>query len=519
MRSWTESVIAVGTAVARMVHQLTAGYRLAWSVGSLALLVSSRVVSAQTAETEFYAGKIGPSSVELAFLRQDSYGPYQPSQGSDSSLFGAIYWVESRGITWRGVPLKRLHGIVGSENKKRIVLRELTSLDDGESVAAQIVAQRSGTTLQGEWREMGASRPVPFSLSRVRFPSSMRTADGGFRAVLSERDSAAAQVVASLHRAIREGAWRRAHLHARILCTLSFVWSGGLGARHVNRPDNCGWVLPTYRLAKNLDLNHDEIGVGPWSGLTLEKEGRPEDAFVLYQQFCANESMTACALMVDVASKVASSRSRPALLRSCERRRIGCAEYWGRQVVALADAARDGSLERAQHLLRSPVDVNAGSGKFLSPLLQAVLSKSLPIVRLLLEHGADPNFVPAGTLSPLYYALGASDETFALLLLDYGATMKGCEECILQAVERRHLAALQRLLDLGVHPDTGMVPAGSPLSFAVDQGNLAMVKLLLAYGADPDLSSNHSGGSPLDHARSQGQTDIIQLLEEARKKR
>jgi hypothetical protein len=503
----------------RLVNQLTTRCRLAWSGVFFALLVSSRVISAQTAQTEFYSGTIGTSSVELAFLRQSSYGPYQPSQGTDSGLFGAIYWVESRGITWRGVPLKRLHGIVGTEIKNRIVLRELTSLDDGESVAAQMVARRSGTTLQGEWRETGSSRPVPFSLSLVRFPWFLSTPGGRFRAVLSERDSALVQVTASLHRAIREGMWSRAHLDARILCALSFVWGGGLGLRHVDRPDNCGWVLPTYRFANNLDLNHGEIGVGPWSGLTLEKEGRPEDAFVLYQQFCAKESTTACALMVDVASQVASAHSRPALLTSCARWRIGCAEYWGPDVVALADAARDGNLERAQQLLRFPLNVNAGSGKFLSPLLQAVLSKSLSIVRLLLEHGADPDFVPTATSSPLYYALESSDETFALLLLDYGATMKVCEECVMNAVEGKHLGALRRLLDLGVHPDTGMAPSGSPLSVAVDQGNLAAVKLLLAHGADPDLSSNYSEGSPLDHARVQRRTDMIQLLEEASKKR
>jgi hypothetical protein len=502
-----------------MVNQLTTRCRLVWSGAFLALLVGSVPVSAQTAQTEFYAGTIGTSSVELAFLRQDAYGPHQPSQGRDSGLFGAIYWVESRDITWRGVPLKRLHGIVGTEITNRIVLRELTSLDDSESVAAQMVAQRSGTTLQGEWRETGSSRPVPFSLSLVSFPWSMRTPDGRSRAVLSEPDSAPVQVAASLRRAVREGIWSRAHLDARILCTLSFVWGGGLGTRHIDRPDNCGWVLPTYRFAKNLDLDHPEIAVGPWSGLTLEKEGRPEDAFVLYQQFCAKESRSACALMVDVASQVAAARSRPALMTSCARWRIGCAEYWGSDVVALADAARDGNLERAQQLLRLPLNVNAGSGTFLSPLLQAVLSKSLAIVRLLLAHGADPDFVPAQTSSPLSYALQSSDETLALLLLDYGATMQGCEECILTAVEGKHLRALQRLLDLGVHPDSGTVPAGSPLSVAVDQGNLAAVKLLLAHGADPDLSTNYSEGSPLDHARAQRRTAMIQLLEEASKKR
>ena len=147
-----------------------------------------------------------------------------------------------------------------------------------------------------------------------------------------------------------------------------------------------------------------------------------------------------------------------------------------------------------------------------------MLSRSVPIVRLLLEHGADPDFVPEGTSSPLSYALGGADETLALLLLDHGATMKACEYCIRQAVGGKHLRALQRLLDLGVHPDTGIAPAGSALSVAVDEGNLAAVKLLLAHGADPDLSTKFSDGSPLDHARAQQRTDMVQLLEAASKK-
>lgn len=503
--------------MAGMVDQLTNRCRLAWAGAFLALLVSSPVASAQTAQAEFYTGTIGTTSVELTFLRQDGYGPHRPSQGSDSGLFGAIYWVEPRGVTWRGEPLKRLHGIVGKETKTGIVLRELTSLDDADSVAAQLVAQRSGTTLQGEWRETGASRPVPFSLTLVRFPWFLKAPDGRIKAVLSEHDGARVQVAAGLHRAIRAGMWKRAHLDARILCSLSYVWSGGHNARHLDWPDHCGWVLPTYRLAHDLGLDHSEIGVGPWSGLDLEQQGRAEDAFVLYEQFCAKQSVTACGLMVDVAPGVAAARSRPALLMSCETWRIGCAKYWSPEVVALAEAARDGDLERARQLLRSPVNVNAGSGQFLSPLLQAVLSRSVPIVQLLLEHGADPDFVPAGTSSPLSYALQESDDTLALLLLDRGA--KPCEGCITAAVERGHLRLLQRLLDLGVHPDAGTAPAGSALSVAVDQGNLAAVKLLLAHGADPDLSTNHSDGSPLDHARAQQRTDMIQLLEEASKKK
>src|SRR5690349_13613367 len=94
------------------------------------LLVSASSASAQAAQTEFYAGAIGTSRVELAILSQDAHGPHRPSQGLTPELIGAIYWVEPQTISWRGEPLKRLHGIVGAERRTGIEWRELTSLDD-----------------------------------------------------------------------------------------------------------------------------------------------------------------------------------------------------------------------------------------------------------------------------------------------------------------------------------------------------------------------------------------------------
>jgi len=51
----------------------------------------------------------------------------------------------------------------------------------------------------------------------------------------------------------------------------------------------------------------------------------------------------------------------------------------------------------------------------------------------------------------------------------------------------------------------------TPLLFAIRQGNLAMVKLLLEKGADPNVC-NENGKSPIHEAVSIGDVGILKLL-------
>jgi len=67
----------------------------------------------------------------------------------------------------------------------------------------------------------------------------------------------------------------------------------------------------------------------------------------------------------------------------------------------------------------------------------------------------------------------------------------------------------------GEDPDD-TVPAGSPLTAAVDKRDRLMVKALLEHGADPDWKAKFTDGSPIDHARRTHQTAILRMLIAAR---
>ena len=154
------------------------------------------------------------------------------------------------------------------------------------------------------------------------------------------------------------------------------------------------------------------------------------------------------------------------------------------------------------------------AGRLLSPILSAAFAKSLPIVKLLLDHDADPN-AAYGYETALQFAVDNKLDDIALLLLDRGA--KPEDVLLWTAVYNRQHALAQKLVEHGAKIDD-TAPAGTPLTAAVDNGDVAMVELLLARGADPDIYTKHSDGSPIDHAREAHKTKILRMLLAAQKK-
>jgi len=159
--------------------------------------------------------------------------------------------------------------------------------------------------------------------------------------------------------------------------------------------------------------------------------------------------------------------------------------------------------------------VNFGNaGRLLSPLLGATFARSLPIVRMLLDHGADPNAAYDYEL-PLLAAVSNRLEEIALLLLDRGAR-PGANE-LWTAVYYRMNRLTKKLVEKGAEIDDE-VPAGTPLTAAVDNGDVEMVQYLLARGADPEAETNHSQGSPIHHAEHDHRKRILAMLLAARDK-
>jgi uncharacterized protein len=231
---------------------------------------------------------------------------------------------------------------------------------------------------------------------------------------------------------------------------------------------------------------------------------------------------------------------------------------WG-GLTPLDFAVRQGSMETVKVLVDAGADVNERSEFGWTALLVATQNRDYKIGVYLLDHGADPNIANDGGWTPLYIAtdnrnieggdyptrkpdmdhldyikrlfashadpnvrMHSSTETRTIFthqwLQEEGATP------FLRAAQSGDIVLLKLLLAHGADPkiptdfgDTALTAAGgigwvegvtyerSP------KENLEAVKLLLDLGLDPN-AANHDGRTALMGAAHKGRNDVIQLL-------
>ncbi|MEZ0225107.1 MAG: ankyrin repeat domain-containing protein [Alphaproteobacteria bacterium] len=85
-----------------------------------------------------------------------------------------------------------------------------------------------------------------------------------------------------------------------------------------------------------------------------------------------------------------------------------------------------------------------------------------------------------------------------------------------QAAKDNNLARATELIADGAKPDNKAYRSDNALNHAIDNGNLEMVKLLLAAGADPNVNAGYSAVTPFLNAADKGNTDIVAALVEAK---
>jgi uncharacterized protein len=157
-------------------------------------------------------------------------------------------------------------------------------------------------------------------------------------------------------------------------------------------------------------------------------------------------------------------------------------------LTALLFAARQGAVDCVQVLVAAGADVNEASVDGSSPLLVAVQNGSWDIARFLLDHGANPNLANAKGWTPLYLAVKTRNQESSAIP---GPSTDGALEFI------------QVLLDRGANPNVRIKAAtevhqgmtalwlkeagATPLLRAALCGDLTVVRLLLARGADPQI--------------------------------
>ena len=180
------------------------------------------------------------------------------------------------------------------------------------------------------------------------------------------------------------------------------------------------------------------------------------------------------------------------------RRRGPQREPDGGELTALVYAARTGSIDAARVLLDGGADVNQTTRYGWSPLLAATQNQNYQLAKFLIERGADVNLANKGGWTPLYLATdnrnieGGDYPTrtadmdsleFITFLLDKGANVNAR---VTESTETRTVFTNQWLNEDGA---TAFLRASQ-------SGDLALMKLLVARGADPKINTK-LGVTPL----------------------
>ncbi len=166
-------------------------------------------------------------------------------------------------------------------------------------------------------------------------------------------------------------------------------------------------------------------------------------------------------------------------------------EVWG-GVTPLVFAARQGDIATAKLLLEHGADVNAQTEGGWTALLTAVQNRYYRFADFLLERGADPNLQNAGGWSPLYIATDNRNIEGG----DYPTRKPDMD----------HLELIERLIEHGADTNTRMHSStetrtvfthqwlyeegATPFLRAAQSGDLDLMRLLLAHGADPKLKAD-----------------------------
>src|SRR5580704_12274712 len=177
----------------------------------------------------------------------------------------------------------------------------------------------------------------------------------------------------------------------------------------------------------------------------------------------------------------------------------------GGGLTPLVYAAREDCLECAKILLDAGADVNQQTHYGWTALLTATQNRHYKLAAYLLDHGANPNVANNGGWSPLYlatdnrniesgdYPVRAPDMDhldYIKLLIGKGANVNAriCgpqstpEKCTGDTTETRTNFTMQWLFEDGA----------TPFLRAAQSGDVVLMKLLLAHGADPKIFTAHN---------------------------
>ena len=189
--------------------------------------------------------------------------------------------------------------------------------------------------------------------------------------------------------------------------------------------------------------------------------------------------------------------------------------------TALLYAARDGDAEIARMLLDAKADVNQPEANAITPLLMAITNDRMDVARVLLERGAGVNAADFWGRTPLFAAVEIRNRDYT----------RNNEHGIDRAAA---LDMITALLDKGANPNARtteipplrrwVTPLGdltwinmtgqTPFIRAAQSGDITTMRLLLAHGADPKITT--LGGTTALVTAAGGNVAVQQSFVESR---
>jgi ankyrin repeat protein len=207
-----------------------------------------------------------------------------------------------------------------------------------------------------------------------------------------------------------------------------------------------------------------------------------------------------------LASKGANVNARSAIR---DYQRVATAESRAKSLdrgglTPLLYAARENCRECVEILLKHKADINLGDPSEISPLSVAMLNSNWDIAKRLVEAGADVNGWDWYGRSPLHVAISNMQSANSRNPMDNDQPNKATGRDLVNLLVERGANPNQQQFfgasGFGGAGDRGL----TPLLVAAGTGNIEVVKLLLAHGADPHLATADGRGPIIMAVSSRG---------------
>ncbi len=171
-------------------------------------------------------------------------------------------------------------------------------------------------------------------------------------------------------------------------------------------------------------------------------------------------------------------------------------------LTAFLFAAREGDIETARVMLEAGVDINQTDVDDTSGLVVGIMNKQYTFAKFLLDRGADPNVTDVKGRAALYAAIDARNEDWSALPMRKEMDPLPSIELI-QAILARGANVNAKLthnlpgrsgMDYG---DAALDEGTTPLMRAARSGDAATMRILLAAGADPKVTTKDGNNALL----------------------